>query len=157
MFNKKYFSLFSIFIALLVSSFVLTSCEDILTGAVVSQEQTVFNVWCADGIALNVLDSCIRRSDGYDRQLVLLIANAGYGSIDSMSAVFYLEETTLSRQIPRMNLEPTDSRIFEIPLHGITGKFNMVHLSWFYSSGEQIRTCRRDLTLAYDEIRGCGE
>lgn len=145
--------------AVLISFFILTSifsigCDDFLTGAVVSQRPEPVNVWCADGTALNVLDYCINEET---RMMSILIANAGYGSIDSMEATFYYNNQQFERRIPRMNLEPLDSRVFQIPMFDIDGRFDMVHFDWFYSSGEAIRKCRRDLTLAYDEIRRCGE
>ena len=139
-----------------VLTFLFSSCDDVLTGAVVSDVQVSTTIRCADAVALTVNDYCINE----DNAFIMLISNSGYGSIDSMNVLFYFEEdtdvrdNTISRSIPRMGLEPTDSRIFEIPIYD-ERDIEMIHVQWFFSRIESIRSCREDLTIPANKIRRC--
>ena len=139
-------------ILIIFSLITLSGCEDILTGAVTSNQIEQFHVHCADGVALAVLDYCFTDDD---TEFIVLIANVGYSSVDSMSATFHFSDKQITRDIRRMNLEPTDSRVFRIPIYGFDG-IEMVHLNWFFSSPNRgIRNCREDVTIVSQKIRTC--
>ena len=137
---------------LIFSILTLSGCEDFLTGAVTSNKIEQFSVYCADAVALAVLDYCFTEDDA---EFIVLIANTGYSSIGSMQATFHFSDKQITRDIRRMNLEPTDSRVFRIPIYGFEG-IEMVHMTWSYSAtGRGIRTCREDVSIASQKIRTC--
>ncbi len=151
--ETRYLSKILLIFFISLSLVSVSGCEDFLTGAVVSDRIEQFHVYCADAVALAVLDYCFTE-DG--AEFLALIANVGYSSIGSMQATFHFSDKQITRDVRRMNLEPTDSRVFRIPIYGIDD-IEMVHMTWSYSAtGRGIRNCREDVSIASQNIRMCG-
>ncbi len=146
-----------ILIWVVLSVFLISGCEEFLTGQVVGsgQDSTMMEpryLRCNDGVGLNINDVCLEGED----ELKVLVNNAGISTIDSMKFTFSDGNEESERRVG-MGLEPGDTRVISARPHRDFGVVEAANLKPFYRSTDSlVRQCNT-IDVNYPEVRECGQ